>query len=86
LLRWETAPKIRKKKEQEIEKQPPKTQPAHKARVVLEALRGKKTISELASQYEIHLNQIMQWKKTWPKKRPVFSKKVKPRSHKMKKP
>lgn len=34
-----------------------------KARVALEALKGIKTMSELASEYSIHPNQISQWKK-----------------------
>lgn len=36
---------------------------AFKAKVALEAVKGDKTIAELASQYEFHPTQIMQWKK-----------------------
>jgi len=36
---------------------------AFKARVVLEVLRGEKTLSEIASEYEIHPNQLVTWKK-----------------------
>ncbi len=34
-----------------------------KARVALDAVKGQKTINELASEYGIHPNQIGQWKK-----------------------
>lgn len=34
-----------------------------KARVALEAIKGERTISEIAGQYEVHPNQIIQWKK-----------------------
>ncbi len=34
-----------------------------KARVALEAVRGEKTISQIASEYGVHPNQIGQWKK-----------------------
>ena len=34
-----------------------------KARVALEAVKGEKPISQLASEYGVHPNQIGQWKK-----------------------
>ena len=34
-----------------------------KAQIALEAIQGQKTINELASKYEIHPNQITQWKR-----------------------
>lgn len=34
-----------------------------KSRVALEAMRGERTIAEIAGIYNVHPNQVMQWKK-----------------------
>ena len=36
---------------------------AFKSKVALEAIKGHKTISEIASEYEVHPNQVSQWKR-----------------------
>jgi transposase len=36
--------------------------PAFKAKVALAAVKGEKTLSELATQYELHPTQINQWR------------------------
>lgn len=36
--------------------------PAFKAKVSLAALKGDKTLAELAQQYDVHANQIKKWK------------------------
>jgi transposase len=36
--------------------------PAFKAKVALAAIKGEKTLSELAQQYDVHANQITAWK------------------------
>jgi len=36
--------------------------PAFKAKVALAAMKGKRTLVELAQQFDIHVNQITQWK------------------------
>ena len=35
---------------------------AFKARVALEAIKGEKTIAQIASEYSVHPNQIRQWR------------------------
>lgn len=36
--------------------------PAFKAKVALAALKGEKTLTDLAQQYDVHANQITAWK------------------------
>jgi transposase-like protein len=35
----------------------------HKAKVALEAIRGMKTVNEIAQEYSVHPSQVGQWKK-----------------------
>jgi transposase-like protein len=34
-----------------------------KARIALEAIKGQRTLNEIAAYYGVHPNQVMQWKK-----------------------
>jgi len=36
---------------------------AFKAKVALEAIKGLRTINEIAAEYEVHPNQVTKWKK-----------------------
>jgi putative transposase len=40
-----------------------KFEPAIKARVALEALKGEKTAAQISSEYGVHATQVTQWKR-----------------------
>ncbi len=47
-----------------------------KAKVALEAVKEVKTLSELASEYQVHPNQVSEWKKQLVRQAPdLFSRK-----------
>ena len=37
--------------------------PVFRARVALEAVKGEKTLASLSSEYKVHANMIVKWKK-----------------------
>ncbi len=50
--------------EQDMSRRPRRNHaPAFKAKVALEALKGDQTIVELAQRYQVHPNQITEWKR-----------------------
>lgn len=46
-----------------MKKQRKQHSPAFKAKVAMEAVKAERTLNELASQFELHPTQVVQWKK-----------------------
>ena len=47
--------------------------PAFKAKVAVAAIKGEKTLSELAQEFDVHPNQITQWRSSFWKGRRLCS-------------
>jgi transposase-like protein len=57
-----------------MSRRPPWNQsPAFKAKVALGAIRGEQTLVELSQQFDVHANQIKQWKDRLLEGRQAFS-------------
>ena len=68
------------KEDQNMSKRPRRNHaPAFKAKVALEAMKGEQTLVELSERYQVHPNQITEWKKQLLEHAPdIFSKDKKP--------
>src|SRR5437773_11741972 len=79
LCPWETAREVRRRAMSTQRKQ---SSAECKARVALEALKGLKTVNELASTYGVHPTQMAHWKHRLQKEMPeLFSARRAKREH-----
>ena len=60
ILSWISLTLMPCRKESNYEKK--QHTPKEKARLVLEALRGERTINEIASEHNVHPNMLSRWK------------------------
>jgi transposase-like protein len=62
-IRWKREPKIEGTGGESMRKQRRKIGGEFKAKVALAAVRGDRTINEVAAAYEVHPNQVSTWKR-----------------------